>query len=76
MSSIMQKYFSGLTKAGQKIFLSGLGKITNRNLAAIRKVIAAGGKAAQIDELIAKYGYAIVFSAFVSSTTTEVVPNN
>ncbi|MPM37340.1 hypothetical protein SDC9_83950 [bioreactor metagenome] len=74
LSGLTQKYFAGLTKEGQKLFLSSINKITNRDLTAIRQTISAGGKAAQVDQLIEKYGYDVVIAAFVSGATTEVIP--
>lgn len=72
LSGMLQNYFASLSKAGQKNFLSRITNISNRELTAIRKTIAAGGKSAQVEELIKKYGYDVVVAVFVSAASTEI----
>lgn len=64
-----QSYFSTLTKARQKELLSNIGKITNRELTAIRKEINSGLTSKKLQALVERYGYDVIVSAFVSSTT-------
>ena len=66
------KYFGGLTKAKQKAFLNSIGNISNRDLNAIRKIISKGLTPEILNDLVDKYGYAILASAFVSSIGTSI----
>ena len=64
-------YFGSLTKANQKAFLSRIGQITNRQLSAIRQQIKQGLTPEILKELVEKYGYDVLVSAFVSSTASS-----
>ena len=66
------KYFNSLTKSAQKKFLSGIGQITNRQLTEIRRIVANGLTPKILSDLVEKYGYNVLVSAFVSSTPTSV----
>ena len=72
ISKGFQSYFSTLTKANQKALLSNIGKITNRQLTEIRQAIQAGLNVEKLDELVKKYGYDVIISAFVSSAVTLI----
>lgn len=65
-------HFAKLTRAEQKGMLSKIGKITNRELKEIRKALKNDLPVEKLDELISKYGYDKIVSAFVSSTTATV----
>ncbi len=62
------KHFNSLTKSAQKRFLKSVGKITNRQLTAIRQQAKKGLTPAILDKLVKKYGYDIVVSSWVSSS--------
>ena len=66
------KYFSTLTKAKQKAFLSRVGQITNAALKEIRREVSKGLTPKILEKLIRKYGYDVLVSAFVSSTATSI----
>ena len=68
-----QEYFKTLTKAQQKAILSSIGNISNRELTAIRQAFKSGMNCAKLNELVVKYGYDVVVSAFVSSTTASSI---
>lgn len=72
LSKGVTKYFGTLTRAKQKAFLSRIGKITNRELTAIRREVAKGLTPKILDQLIKKYGYDVLVSAFVSSSATSI----
>ena len=72
LSKGVTKYFGTLTKAKQKAFLSNVGKITNRELTAIRREVAKGLTPKILDKLVKKYGYDVLVSAFVSSSATSI----
>ena len=67
------KYFNSLTKINQKHFLRGIGRISNAQLRKIRFQLRKGITPEIFDELANKYGYLILTSAFVSSTSTSAV---
>ena len=73
ISSGVKKYFGTLTKSQQKAFLSNIGNITNRTLREIRQQLKNGVTHEMVEELIEKYGYETVISAFVSSTSEEIM---
>ena len=72
LSKGVTKYFGSLTRAKQKAFLSNIGKITNRQLTAIRREVSKGLTPEILDKLVKKYGYDVLVSAFVSSTATSI----
>ena len=76
LNKIVSANFAKWTKAKQKSFLSEIGKITNRQLSAIRQSIKNSGSAKvvekSIEKVIEKYGYAVTVSAFISSTATAI----
>ena len=65
------KYFGTLTKKSQKAFLSRIGKITNAQLRAIRQQISKRLTPTVLEDLVKKYGYDVLVSAFVSSTAAS-----
>ena len=65
--------FQSITKAEQKVLLGRLGQITNRELTAIRQALSKNITPVQLNELIEKYGYDVLVSAFVSSSSTELI---
>ena len=65
------KYFGTLTKANQKAFLSRIGRITNAQLRAIRQQVSKGLTPSVLEQLVKKYGYDVLVSAFVSSTAAS-----
>ena len=76
LNKIVSARFAKWPKAKQKSFLSSIGKITNRQLRAIRQAIKNSGSTKviekSIEKVIEKYGYALAVSAFISSTTTSI----
>ena len=72
VSKGVTEYFRSLSKASQKEFLSSIGKITNRELSAIRQVLKRGLTPQILKDLVSKYGYDVIVSAIVSSTATSV----
>ena len=66
------KYFGKLSKSAQKAFLKRIGKISNRELTAIRKQVKNGLTPNALNKLVNKYGYDVIVSAFVSSTATVI----
>ena len=73
LTNVVTEYFASLTKAAQKDFLQSVGQITNRELTAIRQTISKGLTPDILIELIEKYGYSTLVSAFVSSTSASAV---
>ena len=76
LNKIVSAKFAKWPKAKQKSFLSSIGKITNRQLRAIRQAIKNSGSTKviekSIEKVIEKYGYALAVSAFISSTATSI----
>lgn len=66
------KYFGTLTKASQKAFLRRIGQITNAQLRAIRQQVSKGLTPTSLEQLVKKYGYDVLVSAFVSSVAASV----
>ena len=64
----VSKYFGSLTRAGQKSFLSHIGRITNRQLTVIRQAFKKGLTPKILTDLVKKYGWDVVVSSVVSST--------
>ena len=76
LTRLISERFVKWSKSSQKQFLSKIGKITNRQLQAIRSTIKKSGSTKVINKsieyVIDKYGYSVVVSAFVSSTLTSI----
>ena len=70
MGNAYRSYFKSLTRAQQRASLKRIGTITNRELTAIRQEINRGLTNARLEELVRRYGWEVVVSAVVSSTTT------
>ena len=73
LSKEFQLYFQTLTRAQQKNILNNIGHITNRELTQIRQAFKQGISSTELDELVSRYGYDVIISAFVSSTTATAI---
>ncbi len=73
LSAGFEDYFKTLTKTKQKAILNNIGNITNRELTEIRQAFKVGITTSKLDELVKEYGYDVIISAFVSSTTALTV---
>ena len=65
-------HFGSLTKHEQKAFLSRIGHITNSQLTSIRQEMKQGLTPEILTDLVEKYGYDVLVSAFVSSTASSI----
>ena len=53
--------------------LEKIGEISNRDLREIRQAVSKGLTVEKLEQLVQKYGYDVVVSAFVSSTSAASV---
>ena len=71
---MIQSKFQTLSKAQQKAILNEVGKVSNRDLQAIRTSLGKGGRSDLLNQWIEKYGFSFVAEAFASAVFGELVP--